>query len=222
MIRAGYSTRPLAVGLARSGGGRAVASEDLAVGAAGFGGAVGVQDEGPAEPVDAHLVVVAAEQDEPAEMRLAAAGAEDDVVDLAAGGGLVAAAGPRAVLIPQDDGAAQLRLLPAGSLSVQAAISRARDSEMSPAAITAAIRPWRRRRLPQPTAAPAAPLDIPVLPISQARADRCPSGSYPDCAVNAERTAALTAVSLACARCSRASISPCACVPSDAQSVAAR
>ena len=73
-------------------------------------------------------------------------------------------------------------------------------------------------RFCQPTAPLAAPLEIPVLLISQARADRCPSGSYPDCAVNADRTAALTAVSLACARCSWASISPCACVPSDAQS----
>ena len=72
---------------------------------------------------------------------------------------------------------------------------------MSPAAITAAIRPWRRSRLSQPTAAPAAPLDIPFRLTSQARADRCPSGSYPDWAVNAASTAALTAVSLACARC---------------------
>ena len=41
-------------------------------------------------------------------------------------------------------------------------------------------------------------------------------------AVNAASTAALTAVSLACARCSRRSMSPCAVGPSDAQSVAAR
>ena len=112
--------------------------------------------------------------------------------------------------------------LSAGSLSVHPAISRAQDSETSPAAIVSAIRRCRPRRFCQPTAAPAAPLAIPVLPISQARADRCPSGSYPDCAVNALRTAALAAVSLACARCSRASISACAAVPSDAQSTAAR
>ena len=112
--------------------------------------------------------------------------------------------------------------LSAGSLSVQAAISLAQDSEMSPAAIVSAIRRCRASRLCQATAPPAAPLEMPVRLISQARADRCPSGSYPDWAVNADRTAALTAVSLACARCSRASISPCAAVPSDAQSTPAR
>ena len=110
----------------------------------------------------------------------------------------------------------------AGSLSVQVAISLAQDSLMSPAASTVAIRPCRASRLCQPTAAPAAPLDIPALLISQARADRCPSGSYPDWAVNADRTAALTAVSLACVRCSCASISPCACVPNEAQSTVTR
>ena len=44
-----------------------------------------------------------------------------------------------------------------------------------------------RSRFCQPTAPLAAPLEIPVLLISQARAERCPSGSYPDCAVNAAR-----------------------------------
>ena len=63
---------------------------------------------------------------------------------------------------------------------------------------------------------------MPVRWTSQARGDLCPSGSYPHWAVNADRTAALTAVSLAWARCSRASISPCACVPSGAQSTAVR
>src|SRR5260370_14221894 len=84
-------------GLARSGGGRPVAAQDLALGAAGFGGAVGVQGQGPAQPVDAHLVVVVTQQDQVGQPGLAAAGAVDDVVHLAAGRGLVAAAGPRAV-----------------------------------------------------------------------------------------------------------------------------
>ncbi len=101
-------------------------------------------------------------------------------------------------------------------------MSLARDCVMSPAAITAAILPWRRSRLPQATAPLAAPLDIAFLLTSQARADLCPSGSYPHWAVNADSTAALTAVSLACARCSWASICPCAAVPSDGQSAAAR
>ena len=41
-------------------------------------------------------------------------------------------------------------------------------------------------------------------------------------AANAAVLSAFTAVSLACARCSRASISACAAVPSDAQSTPAR
>src|SRR6266568_4873266 len=80
-------------GLSRSGGGRPVAVKDPAVGAAGFGGAVSVQDQGPAEPVYADLVVIAAQQDEVFEPGLAAEGAGGEMVDLAAGGGLVAAAG---------------------------------------------------------------------------------------------------------------------------------
>jgi hypothetical protein len=82
---------PLATGcgLSRFGGGWSVAAEDFAVGAAGFGGAVGVEDEGPAEAVDADLVVVLAEHDEVGQAGLAAVGAVHDVVDLASGGGLL-------------------------------------------------------------------------------------------------------------------------------------
>ena len=59
--------------------------------------------------------------------------------------------------------------------------------------------------------------------LDQDRAGRgLPSRHRPNPAVNAASTAAFTAVSLACARCSRRSMSPCAVVPSDAQSVAAR
>ena len=85
-----------------------MAVQDLAVGAAGFGAAVGVQDQGPAEPVDTDLVVVMTQQDQVAQAGRAAVGAVGDVVDLAAGGGLVAAAGPRAVPVAQDDRPAQV------------------------------------------------------------------------------------------------------------------
>src|SRR6185437_6549764 len=75
---------------------------------AGFGGAVVVQDEGPAEPVDAYVMVEGAEQQEVFEPGLAAAGAEDQMVHVASGGGLVTASRPGAVLIAEDDGAAQV------------------------------------------------------------------------------------------------------------------
>ena len=101
-------------------------------------------------------------------------------------------------------------------------MSLPQDSEIFRVAIAAAMTPCRASRRCQPIAPAAAPRDIFVRLTSQAIADRCPSGSYPDCAVNAASTAAFTAVSCACARCSWASISPCAWVPSDAQSVAAR
>jgi prepilin signal peptidase PulO-like enzyme (type II secretory pathway) len=54
-----------------------VAAEDFAVGAAGFGGAVGVEGEGPAQAVDAHLVVIRAQQDARAHAGAAAVGAVD-------------------------------------------------------------------------------------------------------------------------------------------------
>ena len=41
-----------------------MSAEDLAVGAVGFGGAVGVQDQGPAEAVDADLMMVFAQKHE--------------------------------------------------------------------------------------------------------------------------------------------------------------
>jgi len=49
-------------GLSGAEGGGRVAAEDLAVGAAGLGGAVGVQDELPAPAVDADVVVELAQQ----------------------------------------------------------------------------------------------------------------------------------------------------------------
>lgn len=95
-------------GLCRLAGGWSVAAEDFAVWAVGFGGAVGVEDEVPAEAVDANLMVVLAEQDEVRQAGPAAVGAADDVVDVASGGGPAAAAGPCAVPVAEDDRAAQV------------------------------------------------------------------------------------------------------------------
>src|SRR5262249_18621718 len=66
-------------------------------------GAVGVQDDGPAVAVDLHLVMVGAEQHAVVAGGLAAVGFVGQVVDFAAGGGLVAAGGELAVLVPLDD-----------------------------------------------------------------------------------------------------------------------
>ena len=63
------------------------------VGVPGGGGAVGVQDEGPAPPVDHDLVVEEAEQQAVFGAGLAAVGLVPDVVDFARRRGLVAAAG---------------------------------------------------------------------------------------------------------------------------------
>src|SRR5580658_7134210 len=70
------------------------------------GGAVGVQDQRPALPVDHDLVVVAAKQNTISEIGLAAVGLVPDVVHLAGRRGLVAPAGPPAVLVPEPDRAA--------------------------------------------------------------------------------------------------------------------
>ena len=122
--------------LACSGGGWSVAVVDLALGAAGFGAAVGVQDEGPAEPVDAHLVVVGAQQDQVFEPGGAAVRAVDDVVHLAAGRRLVAAARPYAVPVPQDDRAAQVarEILHRAHVQRQA-LAAERDAELAGAQV---------------------------------------------------------------------------------------
>src|SRR6202041_4147698 len=83
-------------------GGGAVAVQDFAaVGVPGGGGAVGVQDQGPAPPVDHDLVVEKTQQDALPGAGVAAVGFVLDVVHLARGGGLGAAAGPAAVLVPE-------------------------------------------------------------------------------------------------------------------------
>jgi Beta-lactamase len=87
--------------------GRAVAVEDFgAVGAAGGGGAVGIERDGPALLVDGHVVMVKAIKCAAVHAGLPAVGQVDDMVHLTGRGGLVTAAGPAAVLIAQDDRAA--------------------------------------------------------------------------------------------------------------------
>ena len=87
--------------------GRSVTSQNLgAVGAAGGGGAVGVQGDGPAPLVDGHVVVEEAVQGTAVDAGLAAVGQVGHMVHFTRCGGLVAAAGPAAVLVPQDHRAA--------------------------------------------------------------------------------------------------------------------
>ncbi len=82
-----------APGLPGAGGWGGVAVQDLGpVRVPGGGGAVGVQDDGPAHLVDHDVVVVPAKTRASGQAGLAAAGPGGQVVDLAPGGGLVAAA----------------------------------------------------------------------------------------------------------------------------------
>ena len=73
-----------------------MAVQDLAVGAVGGGGGVGVEDEPPALAVDADVMVVLAKKDTISDGCLAAVGLVAQVVDVAVHGPL-AAAGPLAV-----------------------------------------------------------------------------------------------------------------------------
>src|SRR5712691_9430000 len=98
---------PWLAGVSPGPGGRAVAVQDFAsVLVPRGGGPVGVQDDGPALLVNHDLVVEAAEQRAVLHAGLAAVGLVGQVVHLTACGRLVAAAGEPAVLVPQDDGAA--------------------------------------------------------------------------------------------------------------------
>src|SRR6202007_2654238 len=79
-------------------GGRAVAVQDLGpVGVPGGGGPVRVQGQCPAPPVDDHLVMEKTQEYAVLDAGGAAVGLVPDVVDLARGGGLGAAAGPPAL-----------------------------------------------------------------------------------------------------------------------------
>ena len=87
--------------------GRAVAMEDFgAVGAAGAGGAVGVERDRPALLVDGHVVMVKAKKCAAVHAGLPAVRQVGDMVHLTGRGGLVTAARPAAVLIAEDDRAA--------------------------------------------------------------------------------------------------------------------
>src|SRR5580700_4760788 len=84
-------------------GWRAVAVQDFGfVFVPGGGGAVGVQDQGPAPPVDDDLVVIKTQQDAVFGAGLAAVLLVPHVMHLARAGGLIAPSGPLAVLVPQD------------------------------------------------------------------------------------------------------------------------
>src|ERR1700691_1902402 len=86
---AGGAAVPMRAGVLPGAGGWAVAVDDLGlVPVPCGGGAVGVQDEGPAHPVDHDLVVVAAEQDAVFEAGFPAAGLVGQVVDLTCRRGL--------------------------------------------------------------------------------------------------------------------------------------
>ena len=85
---------------------RAVAMQDLRLVRVPGGGAVGVEHDGPAHSVDHDLMVVPAEQNAVFHAGLAAVGLVRDMMHLGRRRGLVATPSPPAVLIAQDDGAA--------------------------------------------------------------------------------------------------------------------
>jgi hypothetical protein len=86
-----------------------VAADGLAVGAGDLAGAVGVDGQVPAELVQDDVVVPPAVVLEVGQAGVAAVGAVGDVVGFTAGGGLVAAAGELARLVPQRDQAPQVQ-----------------------------------------------------------------------------------------------------------------
>jgi hypothetical protein len=86
----------------------AVAADGLAVGAGDLAGAVGVDGQGPAEFVQDDVVVPSAVVLEVGQAGVAAVGAVGDVVGFTGRGGLVAAAGELARLVPQRDQAPQM------------------------------------------------------------------------------------------------------------------
>src|SRR5580692_5856634 len=90
-------------------GRRAVTMDGLAVGAGDLAGAVGVDGQGPAEFVQDDVVMPPAVIFEVGEAGAAAVGAVGDVVGFAGRGGLVAAAGVLACLIPQRHQAPQMQ-----------------------------------------------------------------------------------------------------------------
>ena len=94
-------------GLSGAEGRGCVASEDLAAGSAGFGGAVGVQGDLPAPAVDADIMMKLAQQHAVAGAGRAAVFLVPDVVHVAPGGG-AAAARPGAAPVAEQHGAADV------------------------------------------------------------------------------------------------------------------
>jgi hypothetical protein len=88
--------------------GRVVAAGDPAVGRDSVAAAIGVLDDAPAEPVDEMMVMGQAVQVEVRQGRWPAVRSGLVVVGLTSAGGLVASAGPLAVLVAEDDRAAQV------------------------------------------------------------------------------------------------------------------
>src|SRR5215831_4122950 len=95
-----------------------VAAQDLPVGAAGLGGAVGVQDELPAPAVDEHVVVELAQQHAVLDGGLAAVLLVPQVVHVAVHRG-PAAARPAAAPVAQQHRAADVRGDAVGVADVQ-------------------------------------------------------------------------------------------------------
>src|SRR5258708_20891020 len=82
----------------------------------GGGGAVGVEDEFPAPPMDGHQMMEGTQQAAVIDAGGAAFGPRDHMMDVAAGGPLVAAGEP-AVRIPAGDSPAQLTPAGAGGVT---------------------------------------------------------------------------------------------------------
>ena len=80
--------------------------DDLSVGSGGAEGSVGEALDFPSPAVDADVVVVVAGEHAVVDAGGPAVVFVGDVVDVGDGGGAVAAAGPGAVLVAKDDGAA--------------------------------------------------------------------------------------------------------------------
>jgi WD40 repeat protein len=128
--------------------GWAVAVDDLGlVLVPGGGGAVGVEDDGPAPLVDDDLVVKEAEQGAVGDASRAAVGLVAQVVHLAAGRGLVTAAGEPAVLVPQDHRAADRGRDVPGHSDVERQAGPAQPRAELPAAQEARQPAWPREQI---------------------------------------------------------------------------
>jgi hypothetical protein len=101
-----------------------VAADGLAVGAGDLASAIRVDGQRPAELVEQHMMVPPAIVFQVGEAGGAAVGPVDDVVRFAPGGGLVAAAGMLAALVPQGHQAAEVDRDVVGLVQCQRQIPR--------------------------------------------------------------------------------------------------